>query len=81
MYVHMNRTTLVLDEAAMQGVRDLARREGRTMSELVSEFIRDGLLTRRAPERTPVELPAFDMGRPRVNLADRDALDRAMGGP
>jgi hypothetical protein len=26
----------------------------------------------------PFELPVFSMGRPRVNLADRDALEQAM---
>jgi hypothetical protein len=77
----MTRTTLVLENAAMRGVREVARREGRTQSDVVNEFLRDGLLRRRRPPAAAMRLPAHAMGRPRVNVADRDALERAMETP
>ncbi len=64
----------------MDGVRMLARKENRELSAVVNELLRDGLRLRqeRRPER--FDLPAQAMGRPRVNVADRDALERAMEG-
>ncbi|MCW1922862.1 hypothetical protein OKA05_09895 [Luteolibacter arcticus] len=74
----MKRTTLILDEACMDGVRQLAHQQGRPMSQVVNELLADGLLRQRdRPSRT-FELPRFDMGRPGVNLADRDALESVM---
>ncbi len=62
----------------MDGVRELASKEKRQISEVVNELLAEGL-ARRAPAGTkPFELPTFSMGRARVNLADRDALEQAM---
>ncbi|MBI5507618.1 MAG: hypothetical protein HY903_02580 [Deltaproteobacteria bacterium] len=63
----------------MRRVRDLARREGRQISEVVNELLVAGLIQRRAKKSAPRALPAFNMGRPRVNLSDRDALEAVMG--
>jgi len=79
MIEHMIRTTLILDEACLRGVRDLARREDRTMSEVVNTLLREGLQRRRrAPRVAELRLPAFSMGRPSVNLGDRNALEALM---
>lgn len=80
MLKHMKRTTLVLEDSCMDGVRDLARREMRDISAVVNELLRDGL--RRRNERLPkrFDLPVHAMGRPRVNVADREALERIMEG-
>lgn len=79
MIAEMKRTTLVLEDGCMDAVRDIARREGRTLSSVVNELLAEGLQRRRAPRaRKQVELPTFRMGRPRVNLADRDALESMM---
>ena len=75
----MARTTLLLDDAQMGRLKDLARVQGRTMTDLINEFIAEGLAARTAPKSAKaLELPAFDMGRPRVNLADREALAAVM---
>jgi hypothetical protein len=74
----MKRTTLVLEDGCMDGVRDLARREVRDMSDVVNELLRDGLRRRRDQKTAHFDLPVHAMGRPRVNVADRDALERAM---
>lgn len=75
---HMKRTTLVLEDACIDGVRELARRQGRQMSEIVNEILAEGLQRRRAKRRSELELPVFSMGRPRVNLGDRNALEALM---
>lgn len=74
----MKRTTLVLEDACIDGVRDLAQREGRQLSEVVNQLIAEGLQRRRAPKRRGFALPVFSMGKPRVNLGDRNALEALM---
>ncbi|NUN98749.1 MAG: hypothetical protein HUU16_21545 [Candidatus Omnitrophica bacterium] len=74
----MKRTTLVLEDGCMEGVRELAKRENRQISQVVNELLAEGLQRRRRGKRPPFELPAFDMGAPRVNIADRDQLENAM---
>jgi hypothetical protein len=74
----MKRTTLVLEDACIDAVRELARRQGRQLSELVNEILAEGLQRRRARRARTFELPAFAMGRPRVSLGDRHALEALM---
>ena len=75
----MARTTLLLDDTQMMRLKDLARAQGRTMTDLINEFIAEGLATRAAPKSEHVlSLPVFDLGRPRVSLADREALEAMM---
>jgi hypothetical protein len=57
-------------------LENLARAQGQTMTELINEFIAEGLAARTSPKsEQSLNPPAFDMGRPRVNLADREALE------
>ncbi|MBM4269975.1 MAG: hypothetical protein FJ144_25795 [Deltaproteobacteria bacterium] len=74
----MKRTTLVLEDGCIDGVRQLAKREGRLLSEIVNELLAEGLQRRRLRRRKPLVLPMFSMGRPRVNLGDRNALESLM---
>ena len=74
----MKRTTLILEDGCMDGIREIARRENRPMSQVVNELLAEGLARRLSPRSRVFELPAFSMGRARVNLADRDALEQAM---
>lgn len=76
--VCMKRTTLVLEDGCIDAVRDLARRQGRQLSEVVNELLAEGLQRRRARRARAFELPRFAMGRPRVNLGDRNALEALM---
>lgn len=49
------------------------------MTDLINEFIAEGLAARAAPKsEQALGLPVFDMGRARVNLADREALEGIM---
>jgi hypothetical protein len=75
---HMKRTTLVLEDACIDRVRQIAQREGRQLSDVVNELLADALQRRRSPKRRGFSLPRFPMGRPRVNLGDRNALEALM---
>jgi hypothetical protein len=75
----MKRTTLVLEDACIESVREIAHREGRQLSEVVNELLAEGLQRRRETGQAQAfALPAFEMGRPWVDLADRDALESAL---
>jgi hypothetical protein len=76
MVSHM-KTTLNIDDTVMDRLRRESARTGRTMSELVETALRQ-LLQRRAaaPDLSP--LPSFHSGGALVDVADRDALYRAM---
>jgi hypothetical protein len=76
----MKRTTLVLEDACIEGVRELARAENRDMSRVVNELLAEGLQRRATAEPSTFKLPAFRMGAPRVNIGDRDALESALEG-
>ncbi len=74
----MKRTTLILEDACMAALKDLAHREGRPLTRVVNEILVDGVRRRAAKPAPQPRLPSFRMGRARVDLADRDALEAAM---
>ncbi len=77
-YMIKKRTTLILEDACIEGVRDLARREGRQLSQIVNELLIEGLMRRRKKPKKDFSLCSFSMGSPRVNMADRNALEALM---
>jgi hypothetical protein len=76
MNFHMARTTLVIDEQCLVELKRLAAARRQTLSAVVDEFLRQGLERAKHPERRKPRsaLPSFPMGKPRVNIADRDQL-------
>ena len=75
---HM-KTTLNIDATVMAKLKREAARQGRTMSELVETALR--LLLQSPPHRkTLPPLPTFRSGGAQVDIADREALYRAMEG-
>jgi|JI9StandDraft_2_1071091.scaffolds.fasta_scaffold461799_2 hypothetical protein len=72
----MKRTTLIIEEGLLEGVRREAHRRDCDMSAVVNDCLRAGLHRRKAVAAPA--LPAFALGRPRVQLADRDALEAVM---
>ena len=80
MFIHMKRTTLVINEQYFIELKRLAAAQGRTLSDLVNEFLKAGLLRQqqRKKIKKPFRLPSFSMGRPALNIADRDRLEEAM---
>lgn len=78
MVMHM-KTTLNIHPSVMARLKQEAARRGVTMSELVEAALRRLLDDEDEPAALP-PLPRFSGGRPRVDVADRDALYRVMGG-
>ncbi len=74
----MKRTTLIREESCLQGIRDLARREGKNLSQVTNELLAEGLQRRKKRSRPKFQLVSYSMGKPRVNLGDRDALEALM---
>ena len=71
---HMTRTTLILQDRRLAELKRLAAERRQTLSAVVDEFLAEGLRRAQAPKRRRSALPVFDMGEPRVNVADRDQL-------
>jgi plasmid stability protein len=78
MVFHM-KTTLNIDDDVMTRLKREAARSGRTMSELVEMALRQLLQARPLKKDLP-PLPTFASGGALVDIADRDALYRAMEG-
>ena len=78
MVYHM-KTTLNIDDTVMRQLKREAARQGRTMSELVETALR-GLFRSQRVAADIAPLPQFHSGGTLVDVADRDALFRAMEG-
>lgn len=76
MVFHM-KTTLNISDSVMKELKREAARQGRTMSELVEAALRALLQNHRQAGRLP-PLPEFDLGKARVDVADREALYEVM---
>jgi hypothetical protein len=69
------RTTLVIDDALFHELKRRAAEQKRTLSQVTHEALRRGLApVRSSKRRKRVRLPSFALGRPKVDLADRDQL-------
>lgn len=79
MFFHM-KTTLVIDDGVMKRLKQEAAKRGLTLSELVEAALRRMLASAESEPESLPPLPAFDGGRLLVDVADRDALHRAMEG-
>jgi len=73
------KTTLDIDDAVMAELERETTRQGRTLSELVETALRLLLRSQRKRGKIPT-LPTFHSGGALVDIADRDALYRAMEG-
>ena len=71
MLSHMKRTTLQLDPALYQELRRRAASEGRTLTDVVEQVLRDGLRAPTPAKRPRVSLPSYDLGPYLVDPADR----------
>jgi hypothetical protein len=71
------KTTLNIDDTVMAELKREAVRQRRTMSELVETALRLFFRSQRKRGALP-PLPTFHGGRELVDIADRDALYRAM---
>ena len=72
------KTTVIIDDTVFASLKRKAAREGRTMSEMVETALRLFLTPKKEKVDLP-PIPTFDMGAPRVDYADRDAIEDALG--
>jgi plasmid stability protein len=73
------KTTLLIPDHLVRELKKRAAERGQTLSAVVAETLRRGLEAReRGKPLRP--LRTYRMGRPKVDVADRDALYREMEG-
>jgi hypothetical protein len=72
------KTTWEIDAGVMRQLKREAAAQGKTMSELVETAIRLYLRAASKPQKPLPPLPTWDFGGALVDVADRDALYRAM---
>jgi hypothetical protein len=75
------RTTVRLDDSLLRDAKALAARQGRTLTSLIEDGLREQLArTSPGSERRPVTLPTFEGGglRPGVDLDDNAAVREAL---
>jgi|1186.fasta_scaffold48016_3 hypothetical protein len=72
------RTTLNIDDDVARQLAERSRSEGRSMSRVANDLMRDGLrLGHAAPELGRYEPPVFDSGAPALDMTDvGEALER-----
>lgn len=74
MIIHM-RTTLIIDDDLFRELKKRAAEQRRTLSEVTQDALRHGLHERKpARPAKPAKPPSFAMGKPAVDLSDRDQL-------
>jgi hypothetical protein len=72
------KTTLIIPDPLFRELKKHAVEHGETLSNLVARFIRRGLREHPEPGDLP-PLPIFhDMGKPLIDIADREELDRVL---
>ncbi len=76
MLSHMKRTTLQLEPALYQELRRRAATEGRTLTDVVEQVLRDGLRAPGPAKRTRVSLPSYDLGPALLDAARPGRLTR-----
>jgi hypothetical protein len=62
----------------MSRLKQEAARQGKTMSEMVETALRNALQPQSKKKPALPPIPVFDGGRELVDIADREALYRAM---
>jgi hypothetical protein len=76
----MTRTTLDLDSSVLEQLRSRARAEHKSMGQLASERLAVTLRQDTPVELAPLRWPSRPMGKPKVDLQDKDALWRILDG-
>ena len=76
------RTTVDLPDDLLIEAKERAAREGRSLSDVVSDAVRGSFAGGSGPDRKPVKLPTFGRGglQPGADLDDSAALLDVMDG-
>jgi plasmid stability protein len=70
----MARTTLDLDQSVIDDLRRRAAAEGKSMGRVASELLARSLGEADAGPAPKLKWVSRDLGRPRINLEDKEAL-------
>jgi hypothetical protein len=70
----MPRTTIDLDSAVLRELRRRSRSEGKSMGQVASEVLAGALAPGGPPPVPAFEWTTADMGRPLVDLEDKEAV-------
>jgi hypothetical protein len=76
MVFHM-KTTLVIPDSVFRDLKKRAVDRHTTISELATEYLRQGLEERSKSRRMP-RLPSFSAGPPLIDVANREEIYRAL---
>ncbi len=75
----MTRTTIDLDVSVLEQLRRRAAVEHKSMGQVASERLAVGL-REDAQQLTPLHWPSERMGKPNVDLQDKDAVWKSLDG-
>ena len=71
----MPRTTLNLDSSVMNELRRRSRQEHKSLGELASQLLARELSGTTEPKPQPFSWISRDLGKPTVDLEDKEAID------
>lgn len=74
----MTRTTLNLDDSVLRELRERSSREGKSVGELASQLLAQGLRRGERPASPTFSWVSGDLGKPAVDLEDKDALSAVL---
>ena len=80
MFLHMKRTTLILDTSLYAELKRRAAAEGRTLTDVVERTLRLGLAGPAGVRRLRVALPSYDLGPFLVSPGERAAVAEQLRG-
>ena len=77
------RTTIDLDSSVLQQLKRRSQRTGKSMGQLASELLARSLdqADREAESKRPIAWIAKDLGRPRIDLEDKEAVRAVLDPP
>ena len=76
MVFHM-KTTLVIPDPVFRDLKKRAVERNTTLSELATEYLRQGLQERPKRKRLP-RLPSFSAGAAKIDISNREEIYRAL---
>lgn len=73
------RTTIDLDPEVLRQLKERQRDQGKTLGQVASELLAKALSEEASPEGSyELRWPVRSMGRPLVDIDDKEALHRAL---
>ena len=76
----MARTTIDIEAPILKEIKDIQKKEGRTLGKIVSELLLEGLARRRSVPDTPKLNWISKRMQALVDLADKEALYAVLDG-